>query len=84
MSRPYDDTGFRMWATEPFTYTPRPNPPVERWLDYVHVDDIATRGETGLWGIQYITINQGAAEARIAGDIAHNITARKTWEAKHV
>jgi hypothetical protein len=70
---PLDDTGFRMAPQEPFSYVPRPNPPVKRMLDYVHVDDIVTRSETGLRGITYITINQDAADARIVDDIRRNI-----------
>ena len=75
--RPTTDTGFRMASQEPFVYVPRQNPPVKQLLDHVHVDDIATREESSLRGVFYITLNQPASEARIMDDIARNITVRR-------
>jgi hypothetical protein len=63
---PTVDTGFRMPPTEPFTYTPRPNPPTkELWdIDTVHEDDITSKESTGIRGINFITIDVAKARAR--------------------
>jgi len=71
--RPLADTGFRMKSTEPFVYTPKPNPPTQRFIDYVNEGDIATRKETRLRGIFHITVDEQKAEARIVADIRHNM-----------
>lgn len=79
--RPTVDTGFRMKATAPSTYTPRPNPIKGRHLDYVHVDDVPTVEPTRLRGVNYITVDYDAAQARHIADIQRNIAARKAREA---
>lgn len=70
--RPMEDTGFRMRTSEPFFYFPQPNPPQKKIWDIqtVHVDDIATRRQTSIRGIDYITINIDGALARQRG-VAH-------------
>jgi hypothetical protein len=77
---PLVDTGFRFQPSEPTVYVPRQNPPAPQLYDHVHSDDIATREESSLRGVFFITVNAKAIGDRIVDDIARNILVRRTQE----
>ena len=80
---PLVDTGFRMEPTEPSTYTPRPNPPTKRTLEYLNIDDYATvESYRNLRGVNYIVIDYDKADQRILDDIRRIITRRHVQEAE--
>src|SRR5271157_5476690 len=75
---PEQDTGFRMLPVEPVAYIRRKNPvTIKLWgIDSVHSDDIVNVESTGIWGINYITLNLKKITARAVADIRRNILTR--------